>query len=55
MRPRLAESMQGAARRIAASLAWDAVALQYCRIIGDAVAQTASVDGVDRPPSVRVA
>jgi glycosyltransferase involved in cell wall biosynthesis len=55
-RPRLAESMQAAARRIAASLAWDAVARQYCGIIDEAVlANVQPADGTDRSSSARVA
>jgi len=54
-RPRLAEAMQSAARRIAASLAWDAVAVQYCGIIDEAVRQSAAADGLGRSSSVRVA
>jgi glycosyltransferase involved in cell wall biosynthesis len=52
-RPRLAETMQAEARRIAASLAWDAVAVQYCRIIDDAVRQQSRSSRAGR--STRVA
>ena len=54
-RPRLAESMRAEARRIAASLAWHAVAAQYCRIIDEAVGEQAHEAAPNRSSSVRVA